>query len=257
MRFYLGGCCGLALTLVAGLALAQEQQQVLSAKNLAIEAVGPGMIQVKSERGETWIVRTTPGQSQVRVTGTAEPSFLHTGLFVSFEGEIDKKGAVQGDIKDMSIITQPASKTAAGLFPSGGGADAKPVRNPDAGKYEIRGKVLTYKDGVLTVMACKKISGKVDSSAAIKVDVSDLSLAQQNDIADVSARYTNETKPDNNAMRPGEAYAETIDVTISKPLTGAVKKVAKTPVSKKGAGPAAQPPAQSAFGSSDGANAFK
>ena len=59
---------------------------------------------------DTWVVNV-PANSTISVTGTAEPDYLHPGLYVKFSGELDKKGTVLAKEIDQLEIYTPSSKT--------------------------------------------------------------------------------------------------------------------------------------------------
>ena len=77
---------------------------------------------------DVWLVEIKPEETKIEISGTAEPAFLRHGLHVRFDGEIDKKGNLQEEIKELEIFT-PQGKNALGLF-SEKGATAKPIVKP-------------------------------------------------------------------------------------------------------------------------------
>lgn len=194
-----------------------------------VMGIVPGGIQMLTERDSAWLIQVVPRQSQVKVTGTAEPGFLRSGLFIKFSGEIDAKGVLQGEIKEMEIVT-PAGKNSMGVFASGSDDTAKPISKLEPGTYDIRGKVGLYKDGELTVVAGKKITGKVAADAKIAVNVQDYSFAQKDDTIKVKGFYYARMRPSPQEGRPGQAMGKEIEITLAKPLSAPVKKGPTKPV---------------------------
>jgi hypothetical protein len=225
------------------LAVSSHGQQPQAPKTLeesgTVQGVIDGKIQFETAKSETWLIQLG-GETKLHVEGTAELSYLRGGLAVRFTGEFDKKGALKDDIKEIEIFT-PQGKNGLGLF-----ADAsadKPVRNAAPGSYEIRAKVVSFKDNEIVVSAGnKKISGKVPDDAAIKVSVEDVKDVKSGDKAKVKATYFDPQKP--YLMNPGSALGEVVEVTLANPLTGAKKKapakVTKSAKEKKEKKPAGE-----------------
>jgi hypothetical protein len=167
-------------------------------------------------------VQVVPLQCDVQVTGTADRSFLQPGLFVKFSGEMDAKGVLQDELKELEIFT-PKGKNVTGIFPPGSDATVKPLNRFEPGKYDFRGRVMSYKDGELVVVASKKITSKVAMGAEIKVNVQDLSFASVND--ELKIRGWNYERNIPKQGRPGQAVAKVIEVTLAKPLRALPPKV--------------------------------
>lgn len=233
--------------LVASSALAQGQgwippdAQVYENEGTVMGVV-PGGIQMLTERDSAWLIQVVPRQSQVKVTGTAEPGFLRSGLFVKFSGEIDAKGVLQGEVKEMEIVT-PAGKNSMGVFASGSDENAKPIAKLEPGTYDIRGKVALYKDGDITIVAGKKITGKVASDAKISVNVQDYSFAQKDDTIKVKGYYYERMRPSPQEGRPGQAMGKEIEIALAKPLSAPVRKGPAKPVRPGKGKPADETPA--------------
>ena len=197
----------------------------------SIEAIASVGVQIKNAKSETWNLAVSP-DSTVSVTGTAAPEYLKAGLTVKFTAEIDGTGAMQGEIEELEIFT-PAGKNSLGLFATGGGDDAKPVKKLEAGTYDIKAKIASYKEGVLTVVAGgKKISGKVAAEPKIAVNLSDLSVAQVGDSVTAKIWYTDKTKAEA-GKTIGKGMAEEITVTLANPLAPAKKGRAAKNASKE------------------------
>ncbi len=176
----------LVCVVAADAALAQNRQQQQPQGRPwegegSIEAIAPnGALRVSTKDGP-YIVQTVPGKSKISFTGTAEHDFLKPKMGVKFHGEINEEGVLQGEISELEVFT-PNGKNDVGLFPAGSGDDAKPVRDAAAGTYIIKGTVGSFKDDELTVVAAgKKITGKLASSAAVKVATSDMNFVQTGD----------------------------------------------------------------------------
>jgi hypothetical protein len=92
------------------------------------------------------------------------------------------------------------------------------------GAYEIRGRVASFRDGELQVVAGKKITGKVAGDAKIAVNVHDISFIQQEDPIKYKAYYLARFAPNASAGRPGTATGIDIEVTIANPLKAVAKK---------------------------------
>jgi hypothetical protein len=190
-----------------------------------VMGVIPGGIQLLTERNVPWLVQVDPRRTAVKVTGTAEPGFLQPGIFVKFTGTIDEKGALSEELKELEIYT-PAGKGGMGTFPSGAGENAKPVPKLTAGTYDFRGKVVVYRDGEITVVAGKKITGRVASDAKVAVNVADLRFAQLDDAVKVRGW---ERTPSRGPQQPGTAIGTEVEIALSKPLAAMPKKGAGRP----------------------------
>jgi hypothetical protein len=180
---------------------------------------------------DNWVLAVQPNATKVNITGTAEPDFLHSGLFVKFSGELDNKGTtLQKEIDQLEIINPPAKKGAAGAFDSAE-EEAKPVAKPvDGTTYVFRTKVSTYKPGELTFsVGGKKVVAKTSASMTVAVNASDLSMVREGDSATFSAWYTPQQKPNTANLQPGYAAAQDIKITMNKPLAATRKLKAPPP----------------------------
>jgi len=203
-----------------------------------VEGVVGNAVQMMSSKSEPWAVQVLPGQSKVTIEGTAEPSFLRGGVNIRFDGEVDAKGALQGEIAELEVYT-PQGKTDAGLFPQGADEQAKPIAKLVAGSYTIKGRITSLKENqIMVVAAGKKISGTLAATPAIKVSSSDLGYAQKGDVIKVKGWYTEGSKYDPMKNRPGAVLAQEVTVTMSEPLVG--KKKATRPVKAKAKAPGSE-----------------
>lgn len=199
--------------------------EVLEEEGTVVGVAPAGLQMLSKETNTPWVVQITR-QSEVKVTGTAEPSFLRPGLPVRFTAEVDEKGRLQQDLAELEIVT-PSGKGAVGVFEVGAEENARPVGKLTAGTYDIRGKVGSLKDGELTVQAGKKIVGKLADDAKITVNVQDLTYAVPDSEVTVQGFYFKRMAPDANTQRPGQAMAKMVHVTLAKPLVGKVKAAGK------------------------------
>jgi hypothetical protein len=215
-----------------------------------VEGIVGNAVQMMSSRSEPWAVQVVPGQSKVIVEGTAEPSFLRSGVNIQFDGEIDAKGSLQGEIKELEIYS-PQGKSDAGLFPQGAEEGAKPIAKMIPGSYTVKGRITSLKENqIMVVAAGKKISGMLAETPAIKVNSSDLGYVQKGDAVKVKGWYTDSTKYDPTKGRVGAVLAQEITVTMSEPLVG--KKKARPAKAKSKASDAENLPANDPFGIGSG-----
>ena len=205
-------------------------------------AVMPGVVQVLTETKGTWLVQVMPGKSLVKITGSAEPTFLHGGIFVKFSGEIDDKGVLKEEVKELEIFT-PMGKSSSGVFASGADEKAKPINKLAAGTYDIRGKVASYKDGEIVVVAGKKISGKVASDAKIAVNMQDFSFVQEHDTVKAKGFTYKNFGPDIQTSRPGKAVGTEVQISLAKTLTEPPRKGPVKPTKQPKIKPSEAPPA--------------
>ncbi len=190
-----------------------------------LEAVQPDVIRMRDSKNEPWLMNIDP-HTQVAVEGEAEVSYLRPGVFVQFTGALNKKGLLTAPVKEIEIFSAEGRSTL-GLFAAGdSGSAARPVRNPGAGTYVIKGKVASFKGDELVVIAGRtKISAKLDESLeTIKVNLDDPSIAQTGDAVKVKAWYYDRGKPNPLFSRPGTAKAQEITITLAKPLAGTMRR---------------------------------
>jgi len=94
-----------------------------------IEAVAPGLIQIKSIAGELWLVRLTR-ETTVQVTGEAKADVVTVGSFVSFVADVDKRRSqVQEKVDKLTLFT-PSPERQFGAFPDQGGLGADAGSGP-------------------------------------------------------------------------------------------------------------------------------
>jgi hypothetical protein len=209
-----------------------EGAESLSAKGTVAAVSGEG-VQLKVSDTEGWLVEIRPGETKIEVTGTAEPTYLRSGMHVRFVGEIDAKGNLEGDISEIEVFT-PRGKNDLGLFNENDkGSLAKPLRKFAAGKYQIRGKITSLKEHDIVVLAGKKVTGTVAEVVQVKVTSDELDNVHEGDEVSVTGWYY----PANKAAdkKPGQAVADQLSITLAKPIAVGKKParaVAKTAKSK-------------------------
>lgn len=184
-----------------------------------IMGLAPGGIQMVTERNIPWVVQIIPRRTVVKITGTAEPGFLRPGICVRFSGAVNDKGVLSEELSELEIYT-PEGRNSMGTFPSGADENAKPIGKLSEGTYDFRGKVVTYRDGELTVVAGKKITGKVATDAKVNVNVSDLRFTQPDDTIKVIG--WERTPPQ--APQPGTAVGTEVTIELAKPLAAVPQK---------------------------------
>ncbi|HTU24176.1 MAG TPA: hypothetical protein VMF30_02190 [Pirellulales bacterium] len=225
--------CIIVVGLLASPSAAQDQNgpppgtEALNAKGTIDSIQSDQLLKIKITETESWLIKVED-HTKIDVTGTAEPGFLHNGLHVRFDGEIDKKGNLQAEISELEIFT-PEGKNAMGLF-ADKGPTAKPVGKAGPGKYEIRAKIVSLKDHDVTLAAgSKKLFGKVAENVAVKVTASDFNYVQDGDAVTVAGYYYPANKAA--AEKPGQAAADELTIALAKPLV-ATKKAAKATKAK-------------------------
>jgi hypothetical protein len=175
------------------------------------------IIKFRDAKNEAWLLVVVP-QTAMTIDGQADGDYLRPGMTVELTGEFDKKYALTGPIAEISVIGGKG-KPMLGLFsPDDDPQDAKPLRNPEAGKYRIRGKLASVKQGELLVVAGRtKITGTLADDAKVKLNLDDFSTAQFGDAMKIKAWYTDVDKPNATFNRPGKALAEAVTITLSQP----------------------------------------
>lgn len=182
-----------------------------------LEGIQGNFIKFRSSKEEPWLLQVVP-QTTLTIEGEADADYLRPGLTVELTGEFDKDSALTEPIKEI-VVLGGRGKPTLGLFSAEDEtSDAKPVRNPEPGKYRIRGKIAIVKDGETMIVSGRaKLTGKLDDEVKVKLNLDDAQLAQFGDTMKVKAWYYDQTKPF--ANRPGTALAEEIKISLSEPPT--------------------------------------
>ena len=213
----------------------------------AVQAVGPGAIQILTNTNQTWIVFVDP-KAKISVTGTAEADFLRPGLFLQFSVELDKRGKARAPVGELTIFT-PSEQAQIGIWPvdsvpengedaqnrfGAGAANQRPQskrsKGTVAGQYAVHGRITGIRKGAYTVFAGRgTVQIELTDEPQIKVDFADYTVAKKGDAITVSRGQ----RPEN---MMGRAKATALEIVLSEPLTGPRKKKparAKPPVDKK------------------------
>jgi hypothetical protein len=190
-----------------------------------LEAIQGNAMQIRDSKSEPWLLSLGP-DTIVTVEGDAERDCLRPGLFVQFTGKINKKGQLEEPLSEIEI-TSAQAKAAMGIFPPDDTDGLKPVRALTAGSYLVKGKLATFRDDELLVIAGRhKITGAVSADELkVKLNLDDTSLAQPGDEVKVKAWYYDAGRPNLNLGRRGNAMAEEVTITLAKPLEATGKKV--------------------------------
>jgi hypothetical protein len=224
-----------------------------------IAGVGRGQIQLITATQQKWLVAVSP-QAVVHVIGTAEPSFLRSGMFVRFTAALDKKGKAQEPVSELTIYT-PSAEMGIGVWPEGmavGDVGAERPAQPanpfgggfgvgtpavpaDTARYVVGGRITGERRGKLIVNFGRGTTEiELAENAAIKVDFADYTVARQGDSISVTKgkTYPNQfmlLQANPNAV--GRAMALEMEIQLSQPLSGPEKKTPTRPARQ----PAAQP----------------
>ncbi len=97
-----------------------------------IEAIGPGVIKIKTVADEPWMLQLSR-ETKVQIAGTANKEVLQPRSFVSFVAQVDKqRSQVQGKVEKLTLFT-PSQQHTLGAFPEAapGGGDASDPFGPD------------------------------------------------------------------------------------------------------------------------------
>jgi hypothetical protein len=210
-----------AIGLGLGVGAAAQDSFPTPRDSLALEDTGTleGMqgnfVIFRDSKDNLWRL-TVIGQTTMAIEGEADADYLRPGLTAELTGEVNEKSELTEPIKEIEIVSGKA-RPSLGLFPPDAEA-AKPVREPEAGKYRIRGRVATFKDDELLIVAGRwKITGKVDKQLKVKLNVDDVRAAQRGDAMQVKAWHYDAQKPNPTFNRPGQALAEEVKITLTNP----------------------------------------
>ena len=122
-------------------------------------AMGVGKIQVELKDGKKWVLYMPDKAEYIDVSGTAVLPWLKRGMFVSFAGLFDAKGAPQTEIKDI-LVFQPNKDTNLGAKRDGISGANKNLfggnPNPNAvqtARFLISGRLVNINNGKMVVEA--------------------------------------------------------------------------------------------------------
>ena len=157
------------------------------------------------------------GGTEIEVTGTAQPGFLRSGMYVRYSAGFNAKGKSSDKIDLVTIFT-PNKIRKVGVFREGfvekeGGNKAGAIT-----QFLVCGQLASFKNGKMTVVVNgKKVQVDVAKDVKIMVDVSDPSLVKKGDKIEVRGYY----------FKKGAVFGESVKIELSKPLGGAKKKSKK------------------------------
>ena len=118
-----------------------------------------GKIQVELKDGKKWVIYIPDKPEYIDVSGTAVLPWLKRGMFVSFTGLFDAKGAPQTEIRDI-LVFQPNKDTKLGAQRDGVSGANKNLfggnPNPNAvqtARFIISGRLVNINNGKMVVAA--------------------------------------------------------------------------------------------------------
>jgi hypothetical protein len=194
-----------------------------------LELYQPGLLQVRDSKMQQWLLKITP-QTKLLVQGEAEVDYLKPGLTLQIKGDIDKKSAIQAPIEEIEIITA-SGKPMLGLFAvDGDNESARPARNPGPGEYLIKAKLAAHKEGQITLsVGSRRITGTLGDEVKITFASDDLNMADVGDTVEVKAWYTDAYRPVAAFNKIGRGVAESVTITLAKPLAPIGRKSGRAP----------------------------
>jgi hypothetical protein len=194
-----------------------------------IENVGSGgLVMTDGKTNRQWRV-VVPTAASVRITGTAEPDALRSGLYVELEAKVNNK-AIVGEVKHLTITTL-SSDHPAGIFTDdakSGDADRpnpgkenkhKPDGERDKAAKQhagsrVVGRLLVNRSGQFFVeVGRKKLRFELADEPTVQVDASDRSMMRPGDKISVQGV----------AMPMRQAVvlqAQKVEVKMAEPLGG-------------------------------------
>lgn len=212
--------CGLAAAPSAAVAqgFPRTAEELKKKKDAEME----GTVQQASASGVTLLSATNdqyfigvapdPSISHVMVSGTADPSWLGSGVFIRFQGTVEAKDARTYALKDPVGSVELYSYDARLI-------SEDPVVGEDS---TIQGKLLKVKEGVFDIQLfgkkIKKVSGVFTAAPEIKVSLTDLSVVKSGDRIKLKGKVLDEKKAN-------FILGTDLTVTLTEPLKGKRKWV--------------------------------
>lgn len=180
-----------------------------------LEGMRGNILSFRDSKDAVWLVQVNP-QTTVNIAGEAKLDYLRTGMLVQLKGTINEEGAFEEPVAELEVLNSKGKPTL-GLFNVADNPDeTKPVREPEAGEYLVRARVIGAKEDELNLVAGRlKLSAKPAEDLKVVLAVDDPSLAQPGDAMKLKAWFYDATRP--NAMQPGKALAESVDITLANP----------------------------------------
>ncbi|MBC7855582.1 MAG: hypothetical protein IAF94_19300 [Pirellulaceae bacterium] len=235
-RFFLFPLAFCAAVLTSHDAFSQNLEKDPLKASGTIKGVAPGVLQIATGEGDTWLLKLEAKPQDVTFSGTAEKSFLRPGMFVEFRAQVSKKGVVAEPVASLTVFT-PSEGRPPGVDPDGaGGGDGALFNEPKDEKkpepkakkstrlqaddtiYRVAGAISKVgRAGDLTVSAGgAQVKFNLAEDCKISVEVNDLSFVSIGDKITVDGWFLK--------GRPGEGAANKIEVTAANPLTDGSKK---------------------------------
>ena len=182
-----------------------------------LEGLQGNFIKFRDSKQEVWLLQVN-AQTAVNIAGEADLSYLRPGMVVELSAAINEDSAIDEPIAEIEVLDRKG-RPSMGLFAvDDAGESAKPVRDPSAGEYRVRGRITSVKEGNLEIAAGRlKITGKAADDMKVVLAVDDPRLAQFGDEIKVKAWYYDAGRPNPTLNRQGQALAESVDITLANP----------------------------------------
>jgi hypothetical protein len=213
-----------------------------------LKRAAPGVIQMATDTGDMWLLKIDARPQDVTFSGTAEKSFLRTGMFVEFRGQISKKGVVAEPVANLTVFTpsdaRPPGVDADSVGGEGGNlfTEPKDEKKPDPKEkkaarlkaddtvYRVAGAISKVgRGGDLTVSAGgAQVKFNLAEDCKISVEINDLSFVSPGDKINVEGKFLK--------ARPGEGAANKIEITAANPLADNSKKKPARPIKESKTG---------------------
>jgi hypothetical protein len=213
--------------ILAGIASGQQRERDREQVRCSgkLKGVGPGVLQVESDKGERWLIAVESRPQEISFQGSATPEFLRAGMLVQFNAALDKKGEAQDPIREIKVVAQrmglqlglqPGTAAGGGLFNSDDESKKKKKGRADTAPYLVTGTLRSIKDGRMYVAAGSTVKAELADNCQVAVDISDISLAREGDNVEVEGwRYANQAN---------QVYARRVTITTDKLLGGESKR---------------------------------
>jgi hypothetical protein len=206
---------------------AQNANQVPKSRltgKATILAMNPnGIIQVKMENGEQWLIKVPDDPRKTVVTGSAATNWLSPGMFVKFTATFDEKGAGQQTINEMQVFI-PSKEDPLGAYRAAGGNagnlfdNEKPAgtrKKPQkvTARFDIAGQLRGLRDGVIYVNAGgAALRVPLAEKCSIRVVINGFQFGRIGDSVTLDAWYYTPQK------ELGRAIANRLDIVAAKPF---------------------------------------
>jgi hypothetical protein len=183
------GLCTLFVVSGARGQFPQPQPQKFEIKG-KISGLRPGFIQVKTGKGELWVVKVDANLKEIKLDGSAEPSWLQPGMFVEFDNRFDGRGQPVTAVTELKVFS-PNAKTQFGVAPLAERAEEGiPPANPQTIDMRITGRLMAYKNDKISVMAGNTpVLVKLAPILTITVELNDYRLSRPGDTIHVTGKY--------------------------------------------------------------------